>query len=103
VSGSQGKPVATTSSPVAAAELVSAADERVSLHPPAMTKIVATQATDVQATDVRTHYDPMSKSLVASVVDKDTGTVVTEVPPEALRDLAYRTAEFRGRLLDEKI
>ena len=52
---------------------------------------------------MKTHYDPMSKTLVASVVDKETGTVVTEVPPEALRDLAYRTAEFRGRLLDRKI
>ena len=66
--------------------------------PPSPTRIVA-----AQATDVKTHYDPMSKTLVASVVDKDTGTVVTEVPPEALRDLAYRTAEFRGRLLDRKI
>lgn len=45
----------------------------------------------------------MSKTLVASVVDKETGTIVTEVPPEALRDLAYRTAEFRGRMLDRKI
>jgi len=92
-SGSEGKSIATVS-PIAAAPVVEA------LAPPNATpaRIVA-----AQATDVKTHFDPMSKTLVASVVCKNTGTVVTEVPPEALRDLAYRTAEFRGRLLDRKI
>lgn len=91
-SGSQGRSTATTSSAVMAALVQPVAP------PPSPARIVA-----AQATDVKTHYDPMSKTLVASVVDKETGAVVTEVPPEALRDLAYRTAEFRGRLLDRKI
>ncbi len=92
-SGSQEKPIAATS-PVVTGTVV----QPTTTSPPPPAKIVARQATDV-----RTHYDPMSKTLVASVVDKETGTIVTEVPPEALRDLAYRTAEFRGRLLDRKI
>jgi len=93
VSGSQGKPIATTS--LAAMSVV--------VQPVAPPPLSPARVAAVQATDVETHYDPMSKTLVASVVDKETGTVVTEVPPEALRDLAYRTAEFRGRLLDRKI
>ena len=92
-SGSQGRPIATTLSAVAAAQVDLVA-------PPVSTPARIAAA---KATDVKTHYDPMSKTLVASVVDKETGTVVTEVPPEALRDLAYRTAEFRGRFLDRKI
>lgn len=92
-SGSQGRSITTTSS-AAMAALV----QPVAPAPASPARIAA-----AQATDVKTHYDPMSKTLVASVVDKETGTVVTEVPPEALRDLAYRTAEFRGRLLDRKI
>ena len=92
-SSSQGKPIATTS-PAVTGTVVQPA----TTSPPPPAKIVA-----LQATDVRTHYDPMSKTLVASVVNKETGTIVTEVPPEALRDLAYRTAEFRGRILDRKI
>jgi len=55
------------------------------------------------ATDVQTHFDAMTKTLVASVVDKETGSVVAEVPPEALRILAQRTAEFRGKIFDTKI
>lgn len=54
-------------------------------------------------TDVQTHFDAMTKTLVASVVDKETGSVVAEVPPEALRILAQRTAEFRGKIFDTKI
>jgi len=92
-SGSQGRSTATTSSAVMAALVQPVAPAQ-----PSPARIAA-----AQATDVKTHYDPMSKTLVASVVDKATGAVVTEVPPEALRDLAYRTAEFRGRLLDRKI
>jgi hypothetical protein len=53
-------------------------------------------------TDVQTHFDAMTKTLVASVVDKETGSVVSEVPPEALRVLAQRTAEFRGKIFDAK-
>lgn len=53
-------------------------------------------------TDVQTHFDAMTKTLVASVVDKETGSVVSEVPPEALRILAQRTAEFRGKIFDAK-
>lgn len=56
-----------------------------------------------QVTDVKTHFDDMSGMLVASVIDKETGSVVTEVPPEALRALAARTAEFRGKLFDTKV
>lgn len=92
-SGSQGRLTTTTSSASMAALV-----HPVAPAPPSPARIGA-----AQSTDVKTHYDPMSKTLVASVVDKETGTVVTEVPPEALRDLAYRTAEFRGRLLDRKI
>lgn len=92
-SGSQGKTVATTPSAAAV----------VHVEPLAAPSLLPARIAAAQTTDVKTHYDPMSKTLVASVVDKDTGTVVTEVPPEALRDLAYRTAEFRGRLLDRKI
>lgn len=66
-------------------------------HPPTV------KAVSPQFTDVKTHFDPMNNTLVASIVDKDTGSIVTEMPPEALRDLAYRTAEFRGRLFDSKI
>ncbi len=54
-------------------------------------------------TDVQTHFDAMTKTLVASVVDRETGSVVSEVPPEALRILAQRTAEFRGKIFDAKI
>lgn len=54
------------------------------------------------ATDVQTHFDAMTKTLVASIVDKETGSVVAEVPPEALRILAQRTAEFRGKIFDTK-
>lgn len=53
-------------------------------------------------TDVQTHFDAMTKTLVASVVDKTTGSVVSEVPPEALRILALRTAEFRGKIFDTR-
>ena len=63
----------------------------------------AAQAPAAQAPailDVQTHFDAMSGMLVASVVNPETGTVVTEVPPEALRALAARTAEFRGKLLN---
>lgn len=66
-------------------------------HPPTV------KAVSPQFTDVKTHFDPMNNTLVASVVDKETGSIVIEMPPEALRDLAYRTAEFRGRLFDRKI
>lgn len=55
------------------------------------------------ALDVRTHFDDMSGTLVASVVNPETGTVVTEVPPEALRALATRTVEFRGKLMNLKL
>ena len=66
----------------------------------------AAQTTAAQTTailDVQTHFDAMSGMLVASVVNPETGTVVTEVPPEALRALAARTAEFRGKLLNVKL
>lgn len=71
---------------------------------PAKTDVeaVASQVS-LHATDVKTHFDAMSGILVASVVDKDTGAVVTEVPPEGLRALAARTAEFRGKLFDMKL
>ena len=55
------------------------------------------------ALDVRTHFDDMSGTLVASVVNPETGNVVTEVPPEALRALATRTVEFRGKLMNLKL
>ena len=54
-------------------------------------------------TDVQTHFDAMTNTLVASVVDRETGSVVSAVPPEALRILAQRTAEFRGKVFDAKI
>lgn len=92
-SGSKGKPIATTSSAAAAPGVESVA-------PPKPTPVRIAAA---RAIDVKTHFDPMSKTLVASVIDKETGAVVTEVPSEALRDLAYRTAEFRGRVLDRKV
>lgn len=53
--------------------------------------------------DVKTHYDDMSGTLVASVVNPETGAVVTEIPPEALRALAARTVEFRGKLFNLKV
>jgi hypothetical protein len=92
-SGSQGRQIATT---LSAAEAGYAQQVAPTPLPPV-------QVAAVLAIDVKTHYDPMSKTLVASVIDKESGTVVTEIPPEALRDLAYRTAEFRGRLLDRKV
>lgn len=55
------------------------------------------------ALDVKTHFDDMSGTLVASVVNPETGTVVAEVPPEALRALAARTVEFRGKLMNLKV
>ncbi len=63
---------------------------------------VAAAAPKPTVTDVQTHFDAMTKTLVASVVDKETGSVVSEVPPEALRVLAQRTAEFRGKIFDAK-
>lgn len=62
----------------------------------------AARAPKPTVTDVQTHFDAMTKTLVASVVDKETGSVVSEVPPEALRILAQRTAEFRGKIFDAK-
>jgi uncharacterized FlaG/YvyC family protein len=53
--------------------------------------------------DVRTHFDDMSGTLVASVVNPETGAVVTEIPPEALRALATRTVEFRGKLMNLRV
>ncbi len=52
---------------------------------------------------VRTHFDDMSGTLVASVVNPETGKIVTEIPPEALRALAARTVEFRGKLINLKL
>jgi len=64
-------------------------------------QVPAAQAPAILA--VQTQFDAMSGLLVASVVNPETGTVVTEVPPEALRALAARTAEFRGKLLNMKL
>jgi len=59
-------------------------------------------AKEVDTTSVQVHYDAMSKTIVSSVVNKETGLVVTEMPPEALRTLAERTAEFRGKIFNIK-
>ncbi len=59
-------------------------------------------AKDVDTTAVQVHYDAMTKTIVSSVVNKETGLVVTEMPPEALRTLAERTAEFRGKIFNIK-
>jgi len=69
---------------------------------PAKAPSVVAAAPKPSVTDVQTHFDAMTKTLVASVVDKETGSVVSEVPPEALRILAQRTAEFRGKIFDAK-
>jgi uncharacterized FlaG/YvyC family protein len=94
------------SAPLAVAEIAktgvdsdSAAVERVSA--PHAFK-VPDAAQNVDNTAVQVHFDAMTKTLVASVVNKETGTVVTEVPPEALRTLAQRTAEFRGKIFNVK-
>jgi hypothetical protein len=71
--------------------------------PPEPAQARAARGPAPAATDVQTHFDAMTKTLVASVVDKETGSVVSEVPPEALRILAQRTAEFRGKIFDAKI
>lgn len=70
--------------------------------PPSTGNSPVARAPKPTVTDVQTHFDAMTKTLVASVVDKETGSVVSEVPPEALRILAQRTAEFRGKIFDAK-
>ena len=70
--------------------------------PPSTGNSPVARAPKPTVTDVQTHFDAMTKTLVASVVDKETGSVVSEVPPEALRILAHRTAEFRGKIFDAK-
>jgi hypothetical protein len=70
--------------------------------PPSSGNSPVARAPKPSVTDVQTHFDAMTKTLVASVVDKETGSVVSEVPPEALRILAQRTAEFRGKIFDAK-
>jgi hypothetical protein len=70
--------------------------------PPSSDNSPVAAAPKPSVTDVQTHFDAMTKTLVASVVDKETGSVVSEVPPEALRILAQRTAEFRGKIFDAK-
>ncbi len=71
--------------------------------PPSAEAPAAPATLSPPALDVRTHFDDMSGTLVASVVNPETGTVVTEVPPEALRALATRTVEFRGKLMNLKL
>jgi len=70
--------------------------------PPSTGNSPVARAPKPTVTDVQTHFDAMTKTLVASVVDRETGSVVSEVPPEALRILAQRTAEFRGKIFDAK-
>ncbi|WP_396274942.1 flagellar protein FlaG [Hyphomonas sp.] len=80
-----------------------AAPDAVVASPPHPAQARAARGPAPAATDVQTHFDAMTKTLVASVVDKETGSVVAEVPPEALRILAQRTAEFRGKIFDAKL
>lgn len=71
--------------------------------PPARAAAPAVPTPSLPVLDVKTHYDDMSGTLVASVVNPETGAVVTEIPPEALRALAARTVEFRGKLFNLKV
>ncbi len=43
-----------------------------------------------------------SGQIVISVVDKDTGEVIREIPPEVLQDLATRFQESVGLIFDHK-
>lgn len=71
--------------------------------PPPQVHAAPASAPKVLNLSVETHFDDMSGTLVASVVNPETGNVVTEVPPEALRALAARTVEFRGKLMNLKV
>lgn len=71
--------------------------------PPPQGRAAPASAPRVPNLSVETHFDDMSGTLVASVVNPETGNVVTEVPPEALRALAARTVEFRGKLMNLKV
>lgn len=78
------------------------APETSTIAPPQV-RAAPASARSLASLDVKTHFDDMSGTLVASVINPETGTVVTEVPPEALRALATRTVEFRGKLMNLKV
>lgn len=42
-------------------------------------------------------------TIMIKVMDKDTGELIREVPPEKILDLAARMMEINGILLDEKV
>lgn len=47
--------------------------------------------------------DESSHDIVVRVVDKDTGEVIREVPPESIQKLREKMAELTGLLVEEEV
>ncbi|OQC24905.1 MAG: flagellar protein FlaG [Deltaproteobacteria bacterium ADurb.Bin072] len=47
--------------------------------------------------------DESSRDIVVRVVDKDTGEVIREVPPESIQKLREKMAELTGLLVEEEV
>ena len=64
----------------------------------------ANQLSSVPATgtsrSVTFEVDSKSKQLYIKVVDRDTGEVVKQIPPEELREIASQMEQMTGNILD---
>jgi flagellar protein FlaG len=54
-------------------------------------------------TAVTFEMDQELKRVIIKVVDKENGTVIREIPPEVVRDIAKTMNDASGQLLDEVI
>lgn len=51
--------------------------------------------------DFKVHEE--TDRIVVKVVDKDTGKIIKEIPPEEILELAARIERFLGVFIDEKV
>lgn len=57
---------------------------------------------EVQERVVRFHYDPKVHRVWLDVLDKQSGKVVQEIPPEAVRKMLELLLERRGLIVDQQ-
>jgi flagellar protein FlaG len=61
----------------------------------------AIQAAEKRSTTVKFSVDEDNGELIVKVVNKETGDVVREVPPEEVRELRKALAEMKGLLVKQ--
>jgi flagellar protein FlaG len=48
-------------------------------------------------------YGPNNEKVAIKVVDKDTGEVIREIPPEEIQELSTKADEIAGMILNKKV